>query len=118
MEKYCEEIKGICDTNENCNGCPAIPLSNIVECEPPENLKTPTLNRMLEIQEDSQLCGEFLDFLLNKFSLFDKKQTRETPYMDVMGAGDYINKEKLLAEFFDIDMEEVEKERQMILKSL
>lgn len=81
-------------------------------------MNTPTLSKMLEIQEDSQLCGEFLDFLLNRFSMFDRKLTRETPYMDVMGTGDYINKEKLLAEFFDIDLEEAEKEKQQCLQAV
>lgn len=118
MGIYCEEIKGACDTNGQCNGCPAIPSSNIIECETSEKLNTPMLSRMLEIQEDSQLCGEFLDFLLSKFSMFDKKQIRETPYMNVMGAGDYINKEKLLAEFFDIDLEEAEKERRIVLQTV
>ena len=27
-------------------------------------INTPTLDRMLEIQEQSQLCGEFLDWFL------------------------------------------------------
>ena len=35
-----------------------------------------------------------------------------------MGNGDYINKEKLLSEFFDIDLEEAERERQAILASI
>lgn len=81
-------------------------------------LRTPTLDKMLEIQNDSQLCGEFLDFLLRRFTMFDKKQSRETPYMDVMGAGDYINKEKLLAEFFKIDLDEAEREKQQCLQAV
>ena len=43
---------------------------------------------------------------------------RESPFADVMGAGDYINKEQLLAEFFDIDLDEANKERELLLKSL
>ena len=104
--------------SKQCNGYSAIPKSNIVECETPKKLNTPMLDRMLEVQENSQLCGEFLDFLLNRFSMFDKKQKRESPYANVMGAGDYINKEKLLAEFFDIDLEKTEKEKKMILESI
>lgn len=80
--------------------------------------KTPTLDRMIEIQEQSQLCGEFLDWFLGKYTVFDRKQKRENPFADVMGNGDYINKEKLLADFFDIDLDEAEEERQIILSNL
>lgn len=83
-----------------------------------EKLKTPTLDEMVEIQEQSQLCGEFLDWFLRKYTVFDIKQKRESPYANVMGNGDYINKEKLLAEFFDIDLDEAEREKDMLLQSL
>ena len=83
-----------------------------------EKLKTPTLDEMIEIQEQSQLCGEFLDWFLRKYTVFDRKQKRESPYANVMGNGDYINKEKLLAEFFDIDLDEAEREKDMLLQSL
>lgn len=79
---------------------------------------TPTLDRMLEIQEQSQLCGEFLEWLQSQYSMFDKGQSRENPFINVMGAGDYINTENLLAKFFDIDLEEAERERQVLLSSL
>lgn len=39
--------------------------------------KTPTLDKMVEIQEQSQLCGEFLDWFLCKYNVFDRKQKRE-----------------------------------------
>lgn len=83
-----------------------------------EKLKTPTLDEMIEIQEQSQLCGEFLDWFLRKYTVFDRKQKRENPYANVMGNGDYINKEKLLAEFFNIDLDEAEREKDMLLQSL
>lgn len=83
-----------------------------------EKLKTPTLDEMIEIQEQSQLCGEFLDQFLRKYTVFDRKQKRENPYANVMGNGDYINKEKLLAEFFNIDLDEAEREKDMLLQSL
>ena len=83
-----------------------------------EKLKTPTLDEMEEIQEQSQLCGEFLDWFLRKYTVFDRKQKRESPYANIMGNGDYINKEKLLAEFFNIDLDEAEREKDMLLQSL
>lgn len=79
---------------------------------------TPTLDRMLEIQEQSQLCGEFLEWLQSKYSMFDKDQSRENPFINVMGTSDYINTEKLLAEFFDIDLNEAEREKQGLLSTL
>lgn len=81
-----------------------------------EKSKTSTLDRMVEIQEQSQLCGEFLDWFLGKYTVFDRKQKRENPFADVMGNGDYINKEKLLAEFFGIDLDEAEREKDILLQ--
>lgn len=81
-------------------------------------IEAPMLDRMIEIQEQSQLCGEFLDWFLRKYTVFDRKQKRESPFANVMGSGDYINKEKLLADFFDIDLVEAEKERQTILDAM
>ena len=56
--------------------------------------KTPTLDRMVEIQEQSQLCGEFLDWFLGKYTVFDR----------------------LLAEFFGIDLDEAEREKDILLQ--
>lgn len=79
---------------------------------------TPTLDRMLEIQKQSELCGEFLDWFLYKYAVFERRQKRESPFVNADGAGDFINKERLLAEFFDIDLDEAEREKESILKSL
>lgn len=79
-------------------------------------VKTPTLDKMLEIQKESELCGKFLDWFLYRYTVFDRRQSREEPFTNVMGNSDYINKEKLLAEFFDIDLEEAEKEKELLLE--
>ena len=80
-------------------------------------MNIPTLNKMLEIQEQSQICGEFLDWLLSKYTMYDKKMKRESPFMEVMrDCGDYINKDKLLAKFFDIDLDVVEREKEQLLQ--
>ncbi len=81
-------------------------------------INTPTLDRMLKIQEQSELCGEFLDWFLYKYTVFERKQKREFPFVDAYGAGDYINKEKLLAEFFNIDLKEAEREKEQLLESM
>ena len=78
-------------------------------------VNTPTLDRMLEIQEQSQLCGEFLDWLQHKYAMFNLSVSRENPFYH--GVGDYINTEKILAEFFDIDLEQAEKEKLEIMKN-
>ena len=72
-------------------------------------MNTPTLDRILEIQEQSELCGDFLDWFLNKYAVFERRQKRESPF---------VNPERLLADFFDIDLDEAERERESILKSL
>ena len=83
-----------------------------------EEIKTPTLEKIKAIQEERELCDKFLDWLLQRYTVFDRKQVRDFPFADVMGAGDYINKEQLLAEFFDVDLDKADKERELLLKSL
>lgn len=77
--------------------------------------KTPTLDKMQEIQDKSQLCGEFLEWLQSKFAIFHIKTSPEPLYI---GSGDYINIEKTLAEFFDINLNTAEKERLELLTYL
>ena len=79
-------------------------------------VETPTLDRMLEIQEDSQLCGEFLEWLQGKYAMFELRTPREDHFYH--GTGDYINTEKLLAEFFKIDLEEAEREKEELLRAV
>lgn len=79
-------------------------------------VNTPTLDRMLEIQEDSQLCGEFLEWLQGKYAMFELRAPRDEPFYH--GIGDYINTEKLLAEFFEIDLKEAEREKEELLRAV
>ena len=83
-----------------------------------DEVATPMLERMLEIRDQAQICGEFLDWFLCRYSVFDRRTKRESPVGYVTGSGDYINKERLLAEFFDIDLDEAEREKQAILSTL
>lgn len=77
---------------------------------------TPTLDKILEIQEQSQLCGEFLEWLQEKYAMFDKKKKRDSGVF--LGNGDYINIEKLLAEFFGIDLYAAAREKENILNNI
>jgi len=77
--------------------------------------ETPNCDRLREVQPESQLCGEFLEFLTRRFIF-------------CMGPplghdGDYfrpslVDAEKLLAEFFGVDLEGLEREKRAILESI
>lgn len=86
-------------------------IKNISSADVP--LFTPELNRIKEIQQQSKICGEFLEWLQTKYAIFRKTEPKEEPFY--RGNGDYINIEHVLSEFFDINMSEVEMERQLIL---
>jgi NAD-specific glutamate dehydrogenase len=72
-------------------------------------MKTPTLNKMLMVKEDSQKIGEFLEWL-----------QEENFTICRMGEFDYYiparqSIEEMCAKYFNIDLKKAEKERQGIL---
>lgn len=77
-------------------------------------IKTPALDKLLEVQDQMDLCRNFLEYFLKNYSAFEKKCPRESVFADVSGAGDYINVDKLLADFFEIDLPQAEKEREAL----
>lgn len=93
-------------------------------------MKTPELDKMAKVREQSQGAGAFLDWLSSEKNLtsceqhehddtcYGKDDIRMCGFRD----GDYVpasvNIEKLLAEYFDIDLEKAENERRKILASL
>ena len=103
-----EKCKKLNDCNGRCNR----PCGAFVPADP----EYPMLDKIEKLQRESNLCSDFLDFIRNKYVLFDKNIPREMP--GYIGVGDYIEYNKLLAEFFGIDLEQAEEERQQILKSL
>lgn len=76
-------------------------------------MNTPMLDKILEVREQAQLCGEFLEWLQSKYAMFKFSEENEPFYI---GTGDCINIEKELAEFFEIDLEEAEKEKKLLLE--
>lgn len=96
------------------------------------NVKTPECNKLIKVSEQSQTVGAFLSWLSDEKKLTvceihehddddcygDKSEFRVCGLTN----GEYIpaslNIEKLLAEYFDIDLNKVEKERRKILESL
>lgn len=82
----------------------------------PAKSNTPTLEHMLKIQEQSQICGEFLEWLQTKYAMFRLKEPRDEPFY--RGSGDYINIESVLAEFFEINLEQAEQEKQTLIETI
>jgi hypothetical protein len=79
--------------------------------------KYPELERLKNIQEQSQLCGNFLEWLQTKYRMIGKRESFENGYIPFTYSS-YINITELLAEYFDIDLNEVEKEKEQMLKDL
>ena len=73
--------------------------------------------KLKEVQKESQLCEEFLEWLTNKYAFCEYNRHRSDDNQVLVPAG-YIDKQKLLAEFFDIDLDEIEKEKRQMLEEL
>ena len=75
-------------------------------------IKTPELDKMLAVQEKSQVIGEFLEWLRDELQ-FEICDYDGDEYCSVGR-----NTEQLLADFFKIDLNKCEQERQQILADL
>lgn len=69
-----------------------------------QRMKTPELDKMAKIREQSEAAGSFLDWMLSRGYV---QHTRKRFRM-----------EEVLADCFDIDLNKVEAERRKILESL
>lgn len=76
---------------------------------------TPTLDKMLAVKDDSQKIGEFLEHLQsNNIVLCKFEETDEARgYFPLMKST-----EQILADYFEIDLLEADKEKKAILKEL
>jgi len=93
-------------------------------------MKTPELDKMMKIREQSQTVGEFVDWLRDEknVTLCESHQHSEfceNPDEDIeceLEKDEYIpysfRIQELLAEYFDIDLDKVETERRKILESI
>jgi hypothetical protein len=80
--------------------------------------ETPTLNRIRDVHEDSQKIGEFIDWLCTQgYAIAYYPKGEETRFDQRLSA---IPKstEQLLAEYFEIDLNQAEKERRAILDEI
>lgn len=93
------------------------PEVNLTQMEN-KKMETPTLDKMKFVQRESQAIGSFLEWLKRDkgvslmHTVFDEGSGRgvEIPFS--------YNIEKLLAEYFEIDLNEAEKEKRAILEDL
>lgn len=77
-------------------------------------VKTPECDKMLKVQDESQAIGAFLDWLQSERRLTlceANDRTFENSFIPAR-----IGIEDLLAEYFKIDLNKVEKERRAILE--
>lgn len=81
--------------------------------KPTKTIATPMLDKMHAVKPKSQAIGEFLDFMENRqIRLCEWDEVQERYY----SVGKSI--ETILAEYFAIDLKQVEKERMAILAEL
>lgn len=76
-------------------------------------MKTPELEKIQANREKSQTIGEFLEWLQSEKGFQIGEYDKNDRLMPV-----HHSVEKLLAEFFGINLIEAERERQALLKSL
>lgn len=72
-------------------------------------MATPELDKMVAVRDQSQVIGEFLDWL---------KHERGCAFYDVELIPIHDSIEELLARFFGIDLDKVEAERREILAEI
>jgi len=70
----------------------------------------PESNKMLKIIDKSQLCGEFLEWLQQRYTLCTVDERGFCP--------GYVSVQNLLAEFFDIDLKKVDAEKAALLDAI
>lgn len=86
-------------------------------------LETPECDRMLEVRDRSQAIGEFLEWAGEQGYVLCALLARRDYVGDVIkGQQEYSpevpSTEKLLADFFDVDLAVVEREKQAVLVAL
>lgn len=87
-------------------------------------IKTPESDKMIAAREKSQAIGEFLEWLRKEkkvvLSVYSKAEDEEAglrhPQERLMPF--YDNTEKMLADYFEIDLAAVEQEKRAILEAL
>lgn len=87
-------------------------------------ISTPELDKMRAVQEQSQAIGSFIEWLSTKDYVIGRHLTMEE--VDQLGLDPdetniipvYSSIEKILAEYFEIDLNKVEQERTKLLEQI
>ena len=78
----------------------------------------PELDKMQSVSETSNKIGEFLDYLFHEkgyvLCYWRHNNAWNTDHLEMVGS----TTEKLLAEYYNVDLDKAEKERQAILDSI
>lgn len=77
---------------------------------------TPELNRMLATQGEAQEIGEFLEWCAETQNIFLVEEDYDPEGRRILFSR--VSTEKILAKYFGIDLEKVERERREILNCL
>jgi len=75
----------------------------------------PEHDKMHLIKNKSQIIGEFLEWLVEKYGIVFAHYPENNDFIEEFP---YKRKEQWLAEFFNIDLNEIENEKQTMLKEL
>ena len=78
-------------------------------------METPNLNKIYKHKADICTCIDFLEWFCEKHTVF---KTSDKPEPVYTGAGDHINIEKIVHEYFGINDDEAENERQLVLDKM
>lgn len=82
----------------------------------------PEHEKLKEVQDQSQIIGEFLEWLRGKYELCEfKDECSECFECGEVVEGYYpiaFNIEKILADYYDVDLNKLEQEKREMIKSL
>lgn len=78
--------------------------------------QTPECDRLIEVQEDSQKLGEFYEWLQAKFHIVQKTPVSGQGRIHYLPPVESL--EQMLADYFGIDLDEVDRERRAILAEM
>ena len=85
-------------------------------------MKYPEHEKMKEVQEDSQIIGEFLEWLKSEYELCIFREGIDNCLACEEEIDGYIpvslKIEKILADYYDIDLDKIEKEKRQMLEEI
>lgn len=81
-------------------------------------VETPMLEKMKEVREQSQIIGEFLDYMNQRDVVMCEPNTGDGQAHEACYLPTRRTTEQMLALFFEIDLVKAEEERQALLDSL